>query len=105
MSQKPSKPSKPSPGTQALRLSILTVAVGLPLYSIAVWMYQVAPIYSGAAPAVVTVLYLPARMLGLVGFVLMFYPKTMGLVALVLLSIAVAVPTTPRVHCWAFSTE
>ncbi len=142
------KPTKRSPATRALRLFILTVAVGLPLYSIGVWMYQVAPIYRGAAPVVVTVLYLPARILGLVGFVLMFYqfvlsarfsfmesaftrmelvrkhktigklgflaillhgtamlaydlftageiwldlPKTMGLVALVLLSVAVAV--------------
>lgn len=63
---------------RAVRWGIGILAVAIPLLPITVWLHSVYPIYNAMGMGWFTMLYLPARALGLVGFVLMVYQFVMS---------------------------
>lgn len=66
------------PEMRAVRWIIGLVAVILPLLPIVVWLQTTYPIYQAMGMGWFTVVYLPARALGLAGFVLMVYQFVMS---------------------------
>ena len=63
---------------RVVRTLVVAIAVGLPLLPVAVWASTALPIYRSMWHGPMLLLYLPARMLGLVGFVMMFYQFVMA---------------------------
>lgn len=55
------------------RWVIIAIAILIPLLPIAVWLQSVLPVYRSMWHGPMLILYLPARALGLVGFVVMVY--------------------------------
>ncbi len=63
---------------RVVRIVVVAVAIVLPLLPVAVWSSTALPIYRSMWHGPMLLLYLPARMLGLVGFVMMFYQFVMA---------------------------
>ncbi len=61
-----------------VRRVVVALAVALPLLPVSVWAHSALPIYRSMWHGPMLLLYLPARMLGLVGFVMMFYQFVMA---------------------------
>lgn len=68
----PKKPVMPA-SMRWVRWTIVLVAVTIPLFPIAIWFETIIPIYRSMWHGPMLILYLPARALGLVGFVMMVY--------------------------------
>lgn len=64
---------KTQPSLRGVRVAVVILAIAVPLIPVGFWLYSVAPIYSSMWHGPMLLLYLPARALGLVGFVLMTY--------------------------------
>lgn len=61
-----------------VRRVVVMLAVAVPLLPVSVWAHSALPIYRSMWHGPMLLLYLPARMLGLVGFVMMFYQFVMA---------------------------
>ncbi|WP_460049812.1 ferric reductase-like transmembrane domain-containing protein [Spirochaeta dissipatitropha] len=66
------------PEMRSARWIITLIAITLPLLPIVVWLQTTYPIYQAMGMGWFTLIYLPARALGLVGFVLMVYQFVMS---------------------------